>query len=102
MGIFSPDWYCVFPLPFMHLSLLPPFPGLSKWRVARSNDLFDLLEMDAEREARLKQIFCSKAGNETGGLDLEEKRVRFSNVHSAHLLLRQKLPESCCWSWGLG
>lgn len=38
--------------------------------------LSDPLEMDPGREVRLKHVVCYRAGGETGGLGLEEKREK--------------------------
>lgn len=67
-------------------------------------------EMWAENEERPKQIVDSRAGDETGGLDLE-KRKESENLKHAYLLCwylllwQACLPEgflgNTCWSWGL-
>lgn len=45
-------------------------------RVAGREDLWNTLDMGAEGERRMQQVFHCRAADETGGFDLEEQRER--------------------------
>ena len=67
--------------------------------------------MGAESEERQQQVVCSRAGDETGGLGLEERREN-EDLKLAYLLhqppgffitsLAGVFSGNAFWSWGLG
>lgn len=56
--------------------------GVGGWNKASSGgrlgveDLWDHLEMGAGREESLRQIFCCRDGDETGGFDFEAQKEK--------------------------
>lgn len=64
--------------------------------------LCKLKEIGTEWKGRLLQIFCYRAGDETGRLDLEERRERWRSVVNLLPLpvsVAWGFPGNACWSW---
>lgn len=62
----------------------------------------DPLGMDSEGKGRLQQIFCYRAGNETGvGVWTEEVETERKICGQPSCSAQLACPETC-WSWGLG
>lgn len=59
--------------------------GKKKWRKGKKvgdEGICNPLEMGVEKKGRVQQKVCYRAGNETGGLNLEDRRERWGSIVS--------------------